>query len=131
MQTTFISTKATTSASAGDQPSYRRRLVRVQKVVHALDTAFRIPGTKIRLGWDSIIGMIPGIGDVSGALISTYVLVEARRLGVSQWTLARMSVNLLVDALLGSVPLIGDLFDVAFKANVRNLALLEKELNRR
>ena len=68
---------------------------------------------------------------MSGALISTYVLVEARRLGVSQWTLARMSVNLLVDALLGSVPLIGDLFDVAFKANVRNLALLEKELNRR
>jgi hypothetical protein len=99
---------------------------RVRSLARVLDTALRIPGTGIRFGLDSILGLIPGIGDVTGAALSGYIVLAAARTGVPASVLARMILNLGVDTLVGSIPLLGDLFDVGFRANVRNAALLEK-----
>jgi len=103
---------------------------RLQRVAWVLDEAFRIPGTQQRFGLDALIGLIPGVGDTIGALLSTYIIVEAARRGASVWTVARMLGNVAVETLIGAIPLFGDLFDVVFKANIRNLALLGDALER-
>ena len=89
-----------------------------------MDTALRLPGTRISLGADSVLGLIPGIGDFAGAAVSLFIVNEARRLGVPNDKLAKMLVNVGVDTVAGSVPLFGDVFDVYFKSNRRNLALV-------
>ena len=89
-----------------------------------MDTALRLPGTRISLGSDSVLGLIPGIGDFAGAAVSLFIVNEARRLGVPNDKLAKMLVNVGVDTVAGSVPLFGDVFDVYFKSNRRNLALV-------
>ncbi|HEX6251382.1 MAG TPA: DUF4112 domain-containing protein [Gemmatimonadaceae bacterium] len=94
-----------------------------------LDTAIRVPGTRFRIGLDPLLGLIPGLGDVAGAAMAGYVVVLGSRFGAPAPVLLRMLANVGVDALLGAVPLLGDLFDVAWKANVRNLALLERYLD--
>ena len=99
---------------------------RVRSLARILDTALRIPGTGIRFGLDSILGLIPGLGDVTGAALSAYIVLAAARSGVPPSVLARMILNLGVDTLVGTIPLLGDRFDVGFKANIRNAALLEK-----
>ncbi|CAN5189649.1 hypothetical protein BH23GEM2_BH23GEM2_09790 [soil metagenome] len=93
-----------------------------------LDTALRIPGTRIRFGLDPLLGLVPGLGDVAGAAMAGYVVVLASRLGAPTPVLLRMLANLGVDTVLGAVPFLGDAFDVAWKANVRNLALLDRYL---
>ena len=103
---------------------------RLQRVAWLLDAAFRIPGTQQRFGLDAIIGLIPGVGDALGALLSTYIIVEAARRGASVWMVTRMLGNVAVETLIGAIPLLGDLFDVVFKANMRNLALLGDTLER-
>jgi hypothetical protein len=103
---------------------------RLQRVAWLLDAAFRIPGTQQRFGLDALIGLIPGVGDTLGALLSTYIIVEAARRGASVWTVTRMLGNVAVETLIGAIPLLGDLFDVVFKANMRNLALLGDTLER-
>lgn len=90
-----------------------------------MDRAVRIPGTRIRLGLDAVLGLVPGFGDVAGAIIAAYPLWVGARLGVPAEVLLRMLGNLAVDAVLGAVPLLGDLFDIGWKANVRNVDLLE------
>jgi hypothetical protein len=95
-----------------------------------LDDAFPIPGTRQRVGFDALIGLIPGVGDTLGALLSTYIIVEAARRGASVWTVARMLGNVGLETVVGAIPLLGDLFDVVFKANQRNLALLGDTLER-
>ena len=97
-------------------------------LARATDTAFRIPGTQVRFGLDALLGLIPGFGDVGGALISGYVLLVGARRRVPPLTLFRMLGNIGVEALLGMIPAVGDLFDVGWKANVRNVALLEDHL---
>lgn len=97
----------------------------VRRLARVLDAAVRIPGTNIRVGLDPILGLVPGIGDLAGTVLSGYVVLAAVRLGVPRPLLARMLVNLGVDAVLGAVPLLGDLFDVAWRANSRNVALIE------
>ncbi len=101
---------------------------RVRSLARALDTAVRIPGTGIRFGLDSIVGLIPGAGDLASALMSGYIVLASARLGVPPWVVGRMILNLGVDTLVGSVPLVGDLFDVGFRANIRNAALLESHM---
>ena len=103
---------------------------RLQRVAWLLDAAFRIPGTQQRFGFDALIGLIPGVGDALGALLSTYIIVEAARRGASVWMVTRMLGNVAVETLIGAIPLLGDLFDVVFKANMRNLALLGDTLER-
>ena len=103
---------------------------RLQRVAWLLDAAFRIPGTQQRFGLDALIGLIPGVGDALGALLSTYIIVEAARRGASVWMVTRMLGNVAVETLIGAIPLLGDIFDVVFKANMRNLALLGDTLER-
>ena len=103
---------------------------RLQRVACLLDAAFPIPVTQQRFGLDALIGLIPGVGDTIGALLSTYIIVEAARRGASVWTVTRMLGNVAVESMIGAIPLLGDLFDVVFKANLRNLALLGNTLER-
>jgi Domain of unknown function (DUF4112) len=107
----------------------RRSLERLRQLAHLLDDRFRIPGTTYRIGLDGLIGLVPGVGDAVTTLLALYIVLEARRLGVPLTKLGRMGLNVGVDAVLGAVPVLGDLFDVAWKANRRNLALLLDHLD--
>lgn len=109
----------------------QRRLHRVDKIAWVMDAAVRIPGTKIRLGLDSVIGLIPGIGDIASIAIGAVLFREAVKLEASAGTLIKMVGNLAVDALVGIIPIFGDLFDVAFRANARNAKLLAKHVRER
>ena|SRR2546421_666322 len=103
-------------------------LSRVRVVSDLLDNALRIPGTQIRIGLDPVIGLIPGFGDLAGGLASTYIILEAARAGAPASLLLRMLGNVGIDSLLGSVPVAGDLFDVVWRSNTRNVRLLERHL---
>jgi len=93
-----------------------------------MDESIRLPGG-YRIGWDGIIGLVPGIGDVAGLTVSAYIIAESARLGASKSVLLRMSANAAIDAILGAIPVLGDLFDFTFKANRRNLHLLQSQLD--
>ena len=114
--------------SADHPRAHHRRVERLRQLAYLLDDRFRIPGTKYRIGLDSLIGLVPGLGDAATTLLSLYIVLEARRHGVPVSKLGRMGLNVGLDAVLGAVPLVGDLFDVAWKANRRNLALLLEHL---
>ena len=103
------------------------RIADVEALARWLDYAFELPGG-FRFGLAGIIGLIPGIGDVIDGLISLYIILRAIQLGLSRVAVARMLVNVGIEALAGSVPFLGDLFDVAFKANLRNYQLLKSHL---
>ncbi|QDU82408.1 hypothetical protein Pla110_41630 [Polystyrenella longa] len=117
--------------SEEDIPEEIARIERIEQLAKWLDDAYRIPGTNFRVGWDTIIGLVPGIGDAATTLMSAWMINEARRLGVSRWTLLRMVSNVGIDAIVGIVPFVGDLFDVAFKSNRKNMNLLRKSLAKR
>ena len=106
------------------EASDESRLRRLEKLAQLLDTALPIPGTRFRIGLDGLLGLVPGVGDTIGAAFSAYIILEAARLGFSKGTLLRMSGNVAVETLIGAVPILGDIFDIAWKANIRNLALL-------
>jgi len=110
--------------SATDPARGARALARL------LDSAIRIPGTGIRIGLDPILGLIPGLGDVAGAGMAGYTVLLAARLGAPRSVILRMLGNVALDTLVGAVPLLGDLFDAGWKANTRNVALLERYLER-
>ena len=101
-------------------------IVALRKWATLLDSAFQVPGTQMRFGLDPIVGLIPGIGDVVTGFFSVMMLLQAVRLRVPKVVLARMTINVGVDLVVGAVPLLGDLFDAGYKANLRNLALLER-----
>ena len=107
-----------------------RSLDRLRRLGNLLDNSIRVPGTNFRFGLDTIIGLVPGVGDLAGGALSLYIIVEAARLGVPRPLLARMGYNVAVDALVGAVPILGDLFDAGFKANLRNLALVQQHADR-
>ena len=104
------------------------RLAALRGLVRLLDGAITIPGTPIRFGLDAIIGLVPGVGDLAGAGFSAVVVLAAIRAGVPAAVLLRMLLNVAIDTLVGAVPVAGDLFDVAWRSNARNLALLERAL---
>ena len=97
-------------------------------LAHLLDDWFRVPGTSIRFGLDGIIGLIPGLGDILAGLASCIIIIAAWFRGVPYIALVRMVVNLAIDVLVGAIPLIGDAFDIAWKANRRNYALMVRHL---
>ena len=100
----------------------RRRLRRLSWL---MDNSIRLP-TGHRIGVDGLIGLIPGVGDLFGAAISSYFIVTAVRMGVPKPVIGRMGANILIETVLGAVPLLGDVFDLAYKANARNYQLLER-----
>lgn len=105
-------------------------LQQLQFLARLMDSAFEIPGLKVRFGLDALLGLLPGFGDFATSFVTLYILQEAHRRGVSRLTLARMGFNILVDWAIGSVPLAGDAFDVFWKSNQKNVALLmEHEAN--
>lgn len=112
----------------GGSLDQERAVARLSRLAHLLDSAIRIPGTGIRFGADSIVGLAPGIGDALTGLLAAYIVVEAARLGVPKRKLLRMAANVGLDATVGAIPILGDLFDVAFKANRRNLRIIEEHL---
>ena len=91
-----------------------------------MDAQFRIPGTSIRFGLDGIIGLVPGVGDFISFLISGYIVSVAVNKGASGFVVARMLLNIVIDALVGAIPILGDIFDVVYKANQRNMQLLQE-----
>ncbi len=93
-----------------------------------MDSRFHVPGTNWRFGLDGLVGLIPGIGDAAGTLVSLYILAEAWRLGVRKRTIGRMIGNIALDSLIGAVPVAGDLFDFVWQSNARNLRLIERDL---
>ncbi|MGH7138687.1 MAG: DUF4112 domain-containing protein [Pirellulales bacterium] len=93
-----------------------------------MDSVFEIPGTRIRFGLDPLLGLLPGLGDLLTTLVSLYILGAARRYGVPRVTLLRMASNIAIDAALGAVPFFGDVFDVFWKSNVKNVALLQRHI---
>ena len=106
----------------------RPHLARFRALAELLDARFRVPGTPIRCGWDALLGLLPGVGDVAGGVAGAYGLYAGYALGAPAPVLLRMTLNLGVDLLIGTLPLLGDLFDVGWRGNLRNVALLERWL---
>ncbi|KQR69482.1 hypothetical protein ASG25_13180 [Rhizobium sp. Leaf384] len=124
MPSTAYATDFTRTADDIDRAERLRRLRRLAKLARIMDTAVGIPGTRFRFGADSLLGLVPIVGDASGAIIGLAIVNEARRLGVPKRKMAQMLYNLGLDATLGAVPLVGDVFDVYFKAHKRNIQLI-------
>ena len=109
-------------------PGQEQRVQLLRRVARTLDSAVPVPGTSFRFGLDPILGLIPGVGDLVSPLFTLGILFQARDLGIPRVVQLRMIFNVAIDVLTGFVPLIGDLFDFAWKANNRNMALLERHL---
>ncbi|PSO51017.1 MAG: DUF4112 domain-containing protein [Cyanobacteria bacterium SW_9_44_58] len=101
---------------------------RVRRLSQFLDNAVTIPGTSYRVGIDPLLGLVPGMGDYLGAVLSGYIIFEGARLGASRATLIRMFFNVVLETIIGLIPGLGDIFDVFWKANAKNQSLLEKQL---
>jgi hypothetical protein len=111
-------------------PARSARIEQLRKIAELLDGQFRIPGTNIEFGLDAIIGLIPGVGDLVSGAVSVWLIHEARRLGAPRWLIARMAWNVAVDVGIGVVPVVGDLFDAAWKANRKNIELLSRHFEK-
>ena len=109
----------------GGDPTHRG-LARLRIIAQLFDQAFRVPGTRWRFGLDALFGLVPGLGDIAGGLVAVYALRVARDLRAPAEIQLHMLTNIALDALVGMIPLLGDLFDFAFKAQSRNLDLLER-----
>jgi hypothetical protein len=118
------------AAGPYDPASRRAALDRLDRLATWLDTAFIVPGTNVRFGVESVLRLVPGIGDAMASALSCYLLYEAHRLGVPRLLFARMIGNVLLEGTVGAVPLAGDAFDVFFRANRRNVALLRAHFAR-
>jgi hypothetical protein len=123
--------RAAPRSNALESERTQQSLARLEALAQLMDGAFVIPGTKIRVGLDAIIGLVPIAGDLIASLVSSYLIWEARQLGASRWVIGRMIANTTIDTLFGVVPIIGDAFDVLFRANLKNLALLRRHLEKR
>lgn len=110
--------------------SHEERLAQVKWLATMMDDRFRIPGTPLRFGWDSVLGLFPGLGDVLTSALSLLIVHHAWQTGAPKLTLARMLGNVGADFVIGAIPFLGDLFDFVWKANRKNAQLLEKHLKR-
>ena len=108
-----------------DAADRARRLARIRRLAWLLDAAVKLPGTKFRFGLNSVIGLAPAAGDAAMTAVSLYIVYEAYQIGLPPAQLAKMLGNVAIEAVAGSVPVLGDLFDATFKANMRNIALID------
>jgi Domain of unknown function (DUF4112) len=104
--------------------------LRIEALEQLLERSFHIPGTKIPIGLDSIVGLVPVLGDIVTAAMGTYMVWEARNLGMSKFQLIRMTANVGIDTILGAVPLVGDAFDFIWRSNSKNLRIIRKHLDK-
>ena len=111
------------------RPSLEDSVARISALAHLLDSAIPIPGTNRTIGIDPLIGLIPVVGDAISAALSSYIIWEARQLGLPSWKIARMVGNVALDTAVGAVPFVGDLFDAAFKSNRRNVRIVLDHLH--
>ncbi|KDC53659.1 DUF4112 domain-containing protein [Pseudoalteromonas fuliginea] len=109
---------------------YESTLKRLERFSHFTDSSIGIPFTKFNIGLEAVIGLVPVIGDAAGLILSSYVLIEAQRLGVSKRIKTKMIINMLIDFVGGLVPFFGDIFDAFFKANTRNTCLLKNHIKK-
>ena len=123
----FVRMLDATPGLARDPKSIRQR---IEMMEHLLENALVIPGTKLRFGLDSLIGLVPVVGDLVTAAMGAWIVWEARNLGMSKWQVTRMAANVGVDTAIGAIPLVGDVFDFAFKSNSRNLRIIRRHLDR-
>lgn len=107
-----------------------RSRARIDRIARLLDSAYTIPGTRIRIGLDPLIGLIPGAGDMMTTALSAYVVYEAHRAGLPAKAVLRMVVNIVIDLIIGTVPILGDIGDIFWRANRRNLAIFDEHLAR-
>ncbi len=121
----------TRSANTHRRSMIDRELRMLRRFVSLLDDGYRIPIIGYRVGLDALLGLLPGIGDLTGFALSGYLIFRAARLGAPRSLLSQMLVNALIDTAIGSVPILGDIFDVVWKANRRNLDLFERHLRTR
>jgi uncharacterized protein DUF4112 len=110
----------------GSSETRQAALARLDRLAQLFDTAFLVPGTNIRFGVEAIMRLVPGIGDAAASALSCYLLYEAHRLGVPSHIFARMLLNVAIEGAVGTVPFLGDAFDVAFRANRRNVRILRE-----
>lgn len=111
-------------------PQTARAIAELDALAHLLDSRWRIPGTSIRFGADAVAGLLPGIGDTAAGLVSAYIVLRAHNHGAGAGLLTRMAGNILLDTVVGSIPVLGSIFDVFYKANNRNIRLLRSHLER-
>jgi hypothetical protein len=109
-------------------PGREDAIARITLVANLMDNAFLIPGLNRRVGLDAVLGLVPGVGDALSAAIASYIIWEARQLGLPRWKIARMIGNVAVDTAIGAIPFAGDVFDVVFKSNQRNLRIIHEHL---
>ena len=112
----------------GSAVSHAERLDRLDRLARMLDAAFLIPGTGIRVGADAVVGVVPVLGNLITTGLSAWIIWEARQMGASSGTLLRMAANVALDAAMSAVPAVGNVADVFFRANMRNIALLRRHL---
>ena len=112
-------------------PTQADSLARITALTKLLDSAFVIPGTNRRVGLDAVIGLVPGIGDAISTLLASYIIWEARQLGLPRWKIARMMGNVAIDTAIGAIPVAGDAFDLFFKANERNLRIINDHIGKK
>lgn len=110
-------------------PRHAALVRRLDALAHLLDNSIPVPGTGTRFGIDAVVGLIPGIGDAVGGLLSAYIVLEGARLGAGPAVILRMLLNIGVETVVGAVPVIGDLFDAGWKANARNMRLLHRAID--
>ncbi|KAB0680810.1 DUF4112 domain-containing protein [Aureimonas leprariae] len=118
------STYADRPFDAMAQADRMRRVQRIARIARLMDTAVHVPFVGVRFGLDSVIGLVPGIGDAAGGLVGLYIINEARKLGMPKQKLLKMVANVALDAAVGSVPVAGDVFDVYFKSHRRNAQMV-------
>lgn len=112
----------------GRDPASVRRRIEVMETM--LEGLFVIPGTNRRVGLDSLVGLIPVVGDIATAAMGGWIVWEARNLGMSKWQLTRMAANVGFDTLVGAIPFAGDVFDFLYKSNTKNLRIIRRHLDK-
>ncbi len=111
------------------KPDIETKVRAVESLARLMDSQFPLPGTKLNIGLDAIIGLIPGIGDTISLSIAGYIIMQSARLGVGSRIIIQMIINIFIDWLIGLIPIIGDFFDIGWKGNLKNAALLREHIN--